>query len=110
MTEKDDIMISKFFEQASKMEIEDNGFSRQVMRRLKPRVNWAYRLWTAACLVGIVVFVIAMKLPQLLLVYLDVAMQTAMVNPERVIISLPIVYSAILGATAWYGYRLLARA
>lgn len=110
MTEKDDIMISKFFEQASKMEIEDNGFSRQVMRRLKPRVNWAYRLWTAACLVGIVVFLVAMKVPQLLLVYLEVAIGTAMIAPERVIISLPIVYAAILGATAWFGYRTLARA
>lgn len=110
MTENDEILISKFFEQASKMEIEDNGFSRQVMRRLKPHANWAYRLWTAVCLVGIVAFVIAMKLPQLLLVYVEVAMQTAMIAPERVIVSLPIVYATILGATAWYGYRALARA
>lgn len=110
MTDKDEIIIGKFFEQASRVEIEDNGFSRRVMRSISPRPNWAYRLWTAACVVGIVAFIIAMRVPQLLLVYVEVAMRIAMINPERVVISLPLIYAAIIGATAWGGYKALARA
>lgn len=109
MTDNDEILIGKFFEQASKQEIADNGFSKRVMRRISPRPNWAYRLWTAACLVAIVAFIIAMKVPQLLLVYLEVAMRTTMVSPEKLLLSLPLLYIAIVGTSAILAYRAMAR-
>jgi len=109
MTDKDDILIGEFFEQASKQEIADNGFSERVMSRITPRPNWAYRMWTAVCLIGIVAFIIAMKVPQLLLVYLEVSMRIAMVSPEKILLSLPIIYIALVVTSTILVYRAMAR-
>lgn len=106
---KDEIMISNFFEQASKMEIEDDGFSQRVIKKISPRPNWAYRLWTAACIVGIVAYAIAMKVPQLVMVYLEVAVRTTMVSPERLIVSLPLLSLALIVTSTFVAYRTLSR-
>lgn len=55
--ERDDILLRKFFEE-NKLKVEDDGFSRRVMRRLPGR-GWLFtRLWAAVCtLAGVLLFV-----------------------------------------------------
>lgn len=53
---KDDILIKKFFDE-NITEIEDNGFSHRVMRRLPGRTSRINRIWTLFCAaLGIAVF------------------------------------------------------
>lgn len=62
MTDNDDILIGKLFDEVRRKEIEDNGFSRRVMRNLPPdeslydkKALLMSRLWTVLCtLTGIV--------------------------------------------------------
>ena len=48
MMENDDRLLKQFFAD-NKQEIEDNGFSRRVMRRLPARSNRLAQLWSAFC-------------------------------------------------------------
>ena len=58
MTDKDDIMIAELFKQAAHQQIEDNGFTERVMKRLEDEklsnraVNpkLLSRLWTCFCI------------------------------------------------------------
>lgn len=56
----DNEMLERFFQPMKEMEVEDNGFADRVMRQLpRNNVQWASRLWTAACLlVAGVLFVV----------------------------------------------------
>lgn len=61
MTDKDDIMIEQFFKQAAMQQIEDNGFTERVMKRLPEsnveRVHRLSMLWTLFCsIIGVVLF------------------------------------------------------
>ena len=48
MTETDDKLLKQFFGE-QKQEIEDNGFSRRVMRNLPGRNHRLVQAWGAAC-------------------------------------------------------------
>ena len=50
MMENDDKLISQFM-QANKHEIEDNGFSRRVIRQLPEHAKWMSDALTAVCTV-----------------------------------------------------------
>ena len=61
MTDNNDKMIADFFKQAAQQQIEDNGFTEQVMQSLPDRqidvVHKLSRLWTWFCIViGAVLF------------------------------------------------------
>ena len=55
MTDRDDMMIEKFFNQAAQQQIEDHGFTERVMQSLPERkLLTAHRmsqLWTLFCIV-----------------------------------------------------------
>ena len=60
MTDKDNILIEKFFKQAAQQQIEDNGFTERVMKSLpeSEQEEKAHRLsllWTLFCVVVSVV-------------------------------------------------------
>ncbi|WP_321478385.1 DUF5056 domain-containing protein [uncultured Bacteroides sp.] len=48
MMEKDDMLLNQFFN-TQKKEIEDNGFSRRVMRKLPNRTKYLSKLWVSFC-------------------------------------------------------------
>jgi hypothetical protein len=54
MTDKDNMMIEDFFKQAALQQIEDNGFTEQVMHNLPDRKRYMVRrlsqLWTLFCI------------------------------------------------------------
>ena len=54
MTETDDKLLKQFFGE-QKQEIEDNGFSRRVMRNLPGRNHRLVQAWGAACAVVCVI-------------------------------------------------------
>lgn len=49
MEDNKDILLNKLFEEAAKTEIDDNGFTRQVMRRLPSRAERYNHIWTGVC-------------------------------------------------------------
>ena len=49
MEDNKDILLNKLFEEAANTEIADNGFTRQVMRRLPSRAQRYNRIWTGVC-------------------------------------------------------------
>ena len=59
MTDKDNVLIERFFKQAAAQQIEDNGFTERVMMNLpESQVEKAHRLsllWTVFCVVMSVV-------------------------------------------------------
>ena len=59
MTDKDNVLIERFFKQAAEQQIEDNGFTKRVMESLpESQVEKAHRLsllWTVFCVVMSVV-------------------------------------------------------
>lgn len=59
MTENnhDERLLEQFFQTARQVELDDDGFTERVMRRLPDRSLRLSRLWTAACIVaGLVAF------------------------------------------------------
>ena len=55
MDDKDNVIIESFFKQAARQQIEDNGFTERVMKRLPDRrverVHRLSRLWTLFCII-----------------------------------------------------------
>ena len=59
MTEnnQDERLLEQFFQAARQVELDDDGFTERVMRRLPDRSLRLSRLWTAACIVaGLLLF------------------------------------------------------
>lgn len=89
---RDDILIKKFFEE-NITEIEDNGFSRRVMRRLPGRASRTNRIWTALCAAaGIAVFIIFHGWEYLTTYFYDVTadictMEVQQINPVTLAIA-----------------------
>lgn len=89
---RDDILIKKFFEE-NITEIEDNGFSRRVMRRLPGRASRTNRIWTALCaMAGIAVFIIFRGWEYLTTYFYDVTadiftMEVQQINPVTLAIA-----------------------
>lgn len=54
----DDELLAQFFS-AARQEIPDEGFSKQVMRRLPRRAQCANRVWTSVCFaIGMAIFLL----------------------------------------------------
>jgi len=51
MEDNKDILLDRLFAEAAQTEIADNGFTRQVMRRLPSRAERYSRIWTIICTV-----------------------------------------------------------
>ena len=99
MSDKDDILISKFFKEAALQQIEDNGFTDRVMERVEQassdvvfitmlRSRRLCRLWTLFCVVaGVLLFLLLngcqlvttalASVPHMLLTALEVFLITA---------------------------------
>ena len=63
MTDKENILLERFFEEAAQQQIEDNGFTERVMNSLPSgkleKEHCKARLWTWFCLfVGLVLFLV----------------------------------------------------
>jgi hypothetical protein len=59
MTEIDDKLLQQFFEPARQQQIEDNGFTERVLRRLPDPALQLSNWWTAFCLaIGLILFVV----------------------------------------------------
>lgn len=62
MTDNNDLLIEKFFKQAAKQQIEDNGFTDRVMERVaqtKPSTRRMSILWTWSCVfVALALFIL----------------------------------------------------
>lgn len=66
MTDKDDVLLRKFFTE-QKQTIADDGFSRKVMRRLPSKAIRYSRIWSTICIVAILlVFVTCHGFKQIL--------------------------------------------
>ena len=58
MTENEDKLIEKLFQEAAQLQIADDGFTERVMERLpqnRVSTQWLSRLWTLFCVVTAVV-------------------------------------------------------
>lgn len=103
MTETtDDRLLQKFFSDNRK-EIEDNGFSRRVMRHLPDRYNRISQLWSLFCFTLAVVLFFALDGLQLVLGTLRETFSSAVqsgateLDPKSLIIALVVLM--------YYGYR-----
>lgn len=103
MTETtDDRLLQKFFSDNRK-EIEDNGFSRGVMRHLPDRYNRISQLWSLFCFTLAVVLFFALDGLQLVLGTLRETFSSAVqsgateLDPKSLIIALVVLM--------YYGYR-----
>lgn len=76
MTDKDDILINKFFAE-QKQTIEDNGFSHKVMRRLPSKASRYSRIWSSICIVAALLLFVACHGFKLIVNALDVVLRTA---------------------------------
>lgn len=81
MTEDNDLLLRRFFAEAARQEIEDNGFTQRVMQRLPKRVNWFTRLWTASCILVALVLFTLFHGWELLAVQLEVFLRTLPTEP-----------------------------
>lgn len=61
----DDKLIARFFSDNA-VSIEDNGFSRRVMRSLPSRATRLNRVWTAVCAVALIIVAVKMNVVALL--------------------------------------------
>lgn len=90
MTNDDNILIEQLFDEARKVQIEDNGFCRRMMANLPkdadrlPRredllpqnVLWASRLWTGFCVVLGLILSSAFHIWELAATYVEVFVRT----------------------------------
>jgi len=81
MTEDNDLLLRQFFAETAPQQIEDNGFTEQVMRRLPMRVNWFTHLWTAFCILVALVLFTLFHGWELLFVQLEVFLRTMPTEP-----------------------------
>lgn len=98
MTEDNDLLLRQFFAEAAPQQIEDNGFTEQVMRRLPVRVNWFTRLWTVLCIVVALVLFSVFHGWELLFVQLEVFLRT--MPTESMLDRLAMAAAAFLGLLA----------
>lgn len=54
---RDELLVQRFFND-SQIKVEDDGFTRSVMRRLPDRVRRLNRIWTAVCAIAGIILLI----------------------------------------------------
>ncbi|MBO5187090.1 MAG: DUF5056 domain-containing protein [Prevotella sp.] len=96
MTNNNDAIISKLFEELREKDIPDNGFSRKTMNSLPDKVNRISRLWTAFCILLGVILMFVFNIWQLIAVYISVFIQTLPVLDMGQILCLPLISATII--------------
>ncbi len=81
MNEDNEQLLRQFFSEAAQQQIEDNGFSEQVMCRLPMRINWFTHLWTACCILIATVLFYVFHGFELLAVQVEVFLRTLPATP-----------------------------
>ena len=98
MQEDNEQLLQQFFSEAAAQQIEDNGFTEQVRRRLPLRVNWFTRLWTLGCILVFAALFVVFHGRELLAVQLEVWVRTLATLPmESVTINLGMVAAVVFG-------------
>jgi hypothetical protein len=75
MTDKDDILINKFFAEQKQI-INDDGFSRRVMRKLPSKISCYSRIWSTVCLLAALLLFVTCHGFKLIINCLDVILRT----------------------------------
>ncbi len=95
MMEDNERLLQQFFSEASRQQIDDNGFSQRVVNRLPSRINWFVRLWTGFCITLFVVLFIVFRGWELLAVHFEVMLRSMAAQPLSD--SLMMVFSVVFG-------------
>lgn len=112
MTNDDNILIEQLFDEARKVQIEDNGFCRRVMANLPkdadrlPRredllpqnVLWASRLWTGFCVVLGLILSSAFHIWELAATYVEVFVRTLPTHDTPCIIYAPMLVTMVVAS------------
>lgn len=112
MTNDDNILIEQLFDEARKVQIEDNGFSRRVMANLPkdadrlPRheellpqsVLWASRLWTGFCVVLGLILSFVFHIWELAATYVEVFIRTLPTHDTPCIIYAPMLVTMVVAS------------
>lgn len=112
MTNDDNILIEQLFDEARKVQIEDNGFSRRVMAKLPkdadrlPRredllpqsVLWASRLWTGFYVVLGLILSFVFHIWELAATYVEVFIRTLPTHDTPCIIYAPMLVTMVVAS------------
>ncbi len=112
MTNDDNILIEQLFDEARKVQIEDNGFSRRVMAKLPkdadrlPRLEdllpqsvlWASRLWTGFCVVLGLILSFVFHIWELAATYVEVFIRTLPTHDTPCIIYAPMLVTMVVAS------------
>lgn len=106
MTKDNDILTDRLFDEIRNTEIEDNGFSRRVMKSLPDRESRLAKLWTALCVLIGIILSFAFHVWELLAVYVEVFIRTIPTLDTQQIVCLPLVTTGIIAAALWAWHEL----
>lgn len=84
MTDNDNLLIEEFFKQATRQQIEDNGFTERVMNQLPGRMLRFERIWTAGCIVIAAILFTFFHGWELLIVQAEVWLRTTLAEVPQV--------------------------
>ncbi|MBQ7419700.1 MAG: DUF5056 domain-containing protein [Prevotella sp.] len=84
MDEQNEKLLRQFFSEAAMRQIEDKGFTEQVMRRLPVRMKLFTRIWTACCILIAAILFTVFHGWELLLVQMEVFLRTTIAEPPQV--------------------------
>lgn len=117
MTEDDDLLLRKFFEEAGPQQIADDGFTERVMRQLEARgvtpvpvpsivhrPEWSLatfnRLWTPFCVLVFAVLFVVFRGWELLAVHFEMLLRTFAMEPFSLS---PLAFAAVLFSLLFVG-------
>lgn len=105
MTDNDNIMIEQLFSEARKMQIEDDGFSRRVMRglpaatdRMSRQTRLLSRLWTAFCVIVGIALSFIFHVWELAATYIEVFIRTLPTHDTAIIGYAPVMVAAMIAS------------
>lgn len=103
MTDNDNILVERFFSEASKTEIPDKGFSRRVMNMLPSRTEKLVRMWTIFCVAMSVVLFFVFDVWQIILVNIEVFLSTLLTSELSLsfILNIFVVFAVVVSALAY---------
>lgn len=103
MTDKDNILVERFFSEAPKTELPDNGFSNRVMNSLPSQTEKLARTWTIFCTFVSVILFFAFDVWQIILINTEVFLRTLLTSQlsPSFIFNMFIVFAGIVSAIAY---------